>query len=62
MQTADCRNAFNCVSRAAFMKALAASPLRGPLPFVAQFYVDTPSLFFRRDTGDSDVLDSVPGP
>jgi hypothetical protein len=44
------------------MKAQAASPLRGLLPFVAQFYVDTPSLFFRRDTGESDVLDSVSGP
>jgi hypothetical protein len=62
LMSIDCKNAFNCVSRAAFMRKLAASPLRGLLPFVAQFYVDTPSLFFRRDTGESVVLDSLSGP
>jgi len=55
----DCRNAFNCVSRTAFLTALQNSDtFRAIFPFVAQFYLPTCPLYV---TGqDGSVFGTIP--
>jgi hypothetical protein len=59
----DCRNAFNSVSRAAFLRALMAAPpaLRATFPFVAQWYLQNGALHVARGDGSVTTLLSVSG-
>ena len=48
----DCRNAFNCVSRTAFLRAVLDDPdLRELFPFIAQFYLPQGALHTTTDIG-----------
>ena len=48
----DCKNAFNCVSRTAFLRAVLDDPdLRVLFPFIAQFYLPQGALHTTTDIG-----------